>query len=199
MHARKRIGTLFGAALIAGAAAAAPAQAAALSCPAEPTQRVFERWYDPAHYVLVPGGDFEAAGWTLTGGAERVPGNEPWRVGGADDATALHLPAAATATSPPVCVAVDRPTLRFFARHQGSALGRVWVTALVPTLLGELRVPLGVVTDSGDGWAPTPPTLTLVNLLTVLGGPGDVRFELTAGVGSDWLVDDVYLDPYSKG
>ena len=195
MDARKLIGTLAGAVALAGVAAA-PAHA----CPAEPAERTFERWLDPAHYVLMPGGTFEADGWTLSDGARRVPGNEPWHVAGADDDTALSLPAGARAVSPPVCISVDRPTIRFFARNQGSLLGGVRVTVLVPTLLGELRVPLGAVLNPTDSWAPTAPTLTVVNLLTLLGGPGDVRFELSAsGLGSDWLVDDVYVDPYSKG
>ena len=200
MNARKRIGTV-GVALFAGLSASAPAQAASLTCPAEPTQQTFQRWLDPAHYVPMPGGTFEAeGGWTLSDGARRVPGNEPWYVAGADDSTALSLPAGASAISPPVCISVDRPTIRFFARNQGSLLGQVRVTVLVPTVLGEVRLPIGTVLDPTDDWSPTPPTLAVVNLLSLLGGPGDVRFELTAsGYRSDWLVDDVYVDPYSKG
>ncbi|MDA0181089.1 hypothetical protein OJ997_12345 [Solirubrobacter phytolaccae] len=194
MYARKLIGSLVVAtALIApGAAHAAP-----LTCPQEPTVRVFRPWLDPSPYV--PIGSFEADGWTLTGGASRVPGNEPWRVGGAGHATSLKLPAGATAVSPPVCISIDRPTIRFFARNTGAPLGRVRATVVVPTLLGELRLPIGVVLNPSERWSPTLPMPVIVNLLTLLGGPGNVRFELTAaGYKSEWLVDDVYLDPYSK-
>lgn len=193
MNARKLIGTLAGTVALT-AAVAAPAQAA--TCPAEPTQRAFERWLDPFNYVLVPGGTFEADGWTLTGGAQRVPGNEPWHVAGAGDANALSLPTGARAVSPPVCISVDRPTIRFFARNTGAALGSVRVSVLVPSLLGELRLPVGAVVSTSDRWSPTLPSLTVVNLLTLLGGPGDVRVELAAA--GDWLIDDVYVDPYSK-
>lgn len=194
MHARKLIGTLAAAAL--AATATTPAHAAELSCPSEPSSRIFLRWLDPAHYVPMPGGSFEQDGWTLTGGAQRVPGNEPWRVAGADHASALSLPAGATAVSPPVCVSVDRPTIRAFARNDGGLLGSVRVNVLVPTALGEVRLPVGLHLDPTGRWAPTLPMPVVANLLTLLGGPGDVRFEFVSG--GDWLVDDVYVDPYSK-
>lgn len=195
MYARKLIGSLAAAAALA-ATAATPAHAAALTCPQEPSSRVFARWLDPSPYVAISGGSFEQDGWTLTGGARRVPGNQPWGEG----ATSLSLPAGATAVSPPVCVSIDRPTIRAFGRNTGAMLGAVHATVLVPTVLGELRLPVGVVLNPADRWAPTLPMPVLVNLLTLLGGPGHVRFELAAsGPGSEWLVDDVYIDPYSKG
>jgi len=191
--ARKLIGTMAGLTLAAGAFAA-PAHAA--TCPDAPSTRAFQPWLDFARYTAIPGGDFETAGWELDGGAERVAGGTPWRPG----STVLSLPDGGRATSPPVCISVDRPVVRAFARNVGSPLGLVSVTVIVPTDLGDLRLPIGVVANLSSDWAPTLPAPVLDNLLTLLGGPGDVRFEFAAhGAGAAWLVDDVLLDPYSKG
>jgi hypothetical protein len=195
MHVRKLIVSLAGAVTLA--ATAAPAQAASLTCPAEPTAREFSRWLDPSQYAAVPGGSFEADGWTLAGGARRVSGQHPWNPAGTG---VLELPAGAKAVSPPFCIAVDRPTVRMFARNTGSPLGALNARLIVPTLLGDLRLPIGLALDPQDRWAPTLPMPVLVNLLTLLGGPGYVRLELSSGgAGAGWQVDDVYVDPYSKG
>ena len=49
----------------------------------------FTPWLDPMHYTLLPGGSFEggAAGWTLSGGARVMSGNETYKVNGAGDST----------------------------------------------------------------------------------------------------------------
>src|SRR5919197_77580 len=83
---RLRRSTLI-ACLVAAAAllttAAPKANASLLSsltapCDGQTMERPFLRWLDLFQYTLVPGGDFEsnAAGWTLTGGAQVVSGNE---------------------------------------------------------------------------------------------------------------------------
>ena len=47
----------------------------------------------------------------------------------------------------------------------------------------------------GDEWAPTPVLPIVANLLD-----DEVRFRFTAiGIGSAWVVDDVYAVPYGKG
>src|SRR5688500_9109764 len=91
-------------------AAAAPAQAGVLSadatgCSDSASSRVFLPWLDLASYFPAPGGDAESAeGWTLSGGAGIVAGNEPWKVGGRGDSHALALPARSQATTGGVCV-----------------------------------------------------------------------------------------------
>ena len=59
------------------------------------------------------------SGWTLERGAAVVHGNEPFYVGGGGDACALALPPGGSATTAPVCIGIEHPTLRFFARNTG--------------------------------------------------------------------------------
>lgn len=186
----------------------APAQAQILVPPAgrcadDGAARVFSRWLDPAHYVLVGDGGFEhgATGWTRSAGATIVDGNEPWHVRSPDDRHALRLGRGARATSPPVCVGLGRPTIRFFARNAGSRLGLLTVQVVVKTSLGPtVALPIGVTANLSRSWSPTLPMPVLVNLLTLLDGSTDVRLRFTAiGLASSWEIDDVYVDPYRKG
>src|SRR3954469_11249526 len=185
--------------LACAAMAAAPAVAAAQGCPEQPTAPVFAPWGDAARYALAPDGGFEAgaAGWALSDGAAVTAGNEPFAVGGGADASALSLPAGAEATSPRVCIDVAHPTIRLFARDDGGLLSALRVSVRFRTLLGWKTVPVGVVAAGGD-WRPTPPVPVVVNLLSLLGGAQDVALRFDAD-GGDWVVDDVYVDPYSKG
>src|SRR3954453_2805958 len=72
-------------------------------CDGQTMERPFTRWLDLFQYTLVPGGNFEsnAAGWTLTGGAQVVSGNESFNVSGGSHS--LSLPAGSSATSPAMC------------------------------------------------------------------------------------------------
>ena len=105
-------------ALAAAAAAflaATPAHAARLgiACPT-PTSTPFAAWGDHASYAAVPDGGLEngSAGWTLTGGARVVRGNEPFAPG----AHSLLLPAGSSATTAPMCIGLLSSKMRFFLR-----------------------------------------------------------------------------------
>ena len=154
---------------------------------------------DPAWYVLAPNGGFEdgASGWTLSGGAAVQPGNEPFQVGGDNDQSSLALPDGAAAKTSRICIDVAHPTVRLFARDDGGALSTLTVSVRFRTLLGWTTLPVGVIA-AADAWGPTPPVPVVVNLLSLLGGAQDVSFRFSAA-GGDWAVDDVYVDPYSKG
>lgn len=173
------------------AALAIGAPAARAACPAQPLDRTFLPWLDPAYYQQAPDGDFEAGGsWTLTGDAAVVDGNQPYLPG----AKSLDLPAGSSATTAPICVTVAHPTIRFFARNAGSALAPLTVTVKFKTLLGlPVELPVGTVLSGAD-WQPTLPLLLVGNLLS-----NEVRFTFTPAAGGAWQVDDVYVDPYSKG
>jgi hypothetical protein len=204
----KHIGRALVALLIAGAAAlamAAPAQAgllvkSATDCPANPTAtRVFARWLDLANYIPAPGGAAEsAAGWQLNGGARIVAGNEPWQVNGASDSNSLLLPRGASATTDVMCVGVEYPTLRFFAKRNGGTLLSTLLIEVEFEGLGGIlkRLPVGVVL-SGTRWQPTLPHLVLASLLPLLPGQRTpVRFRFTPLGGASWQIDDVYVDPW---
>jgi hypothetical protein len=189
--------------IAAGAALAAPAQAGILTktatdCENPATARVFARYLDPMDYMLVPGGTFEsgAAGWTLTGGAKVVNGNEPAQVSGDGGAKSLSLPAGSSAETPAICVGLGEPTLRFFARRNSGLLSTMVVFVEFQLANGTwVTIPNGV--DLGGAWHPSLPLPVIANLLPLL--PPDktaIKFKFAPILGGDWQLDDVYVDPF---
>ena len=207
---------LFGAAVLAPAAQAAP-------CDGVGMQQPFLDWNDQAFYVLVDGGDFEtaAAGWTLEGGAMTMPGGNPYRTD--STANSLALPAGSSATSPPVCVSKGNPTARLFADTLVPSTGKK-VTLKVDVLYlnadgsvrkvkkaGKLKqTPMWDATrkfslaqgqfqqakvpgehghgPKPDGHGPKPDQP---------GAPKTAQIELrfTPLADTSWLIDDVFVDP----
>ena len=193
------------AALAAGASSASAGVlvASAPDCADQSLSKTFLPWWDIANYTALSGGDFEGAGdgWTTTAGAAIADGNEPYRVGSAADSHSLSLPAGASATSPPICVGLTHPTIRFFAKRQSGgwlSLASLRVDVLFETSTGQVAsLPIGAV-GNGGSWQPTSPMLVVANLLPLL--PGEqtpVAFRFTAQ-GADFSVDDVWVDPYSR-
>jgi hypothetical protein len=195
----KRLLTIPIAAALAATALAgtAAAQPSALSCSGQSLVQPFLPWLDPAHYVLLPNGALESSsGWKLRNGAKLTAGNEPFHVNTAKDATSLTLPAGSSAISPPMCVTLLHPDLRFFAVNTGSLLSPLEVDVI--TTIGGLQVttPAGLVVAGGT-WQPTLPLPFLSNLLAPVTGSVSFRFTPLRG-GGRWQVDDVYLDPYKS-
>ena len=92
-------------------------------CPSYEMSKVFAKWLDPFHYTLAPGGSFEStAGLTMTGGAKVVAGNESSYVNGKTDKNSVLLPRGGTVMTGPICVGLDKPTVRFFAKRPSFAL-----------------------------------------------------------------------------
>jgi hypothetical protein len=180
---------------------ALPGPVQAAGCPERPLDRTFLPWLDPAWYTQAPNGGFEsgASGWSLERGAAVVDGNEPFLVGGSGDASALALPSGGSATSSAMCIGVEHPTLRFFARNTGDPTSLLTVSVVFRDPLGVRRtLPVGVVT-ARSSWAPTPVVPVVVNQLSLLGDQ-QVAFRFTAADGrGEWTIDDVYVDPYKKG
>ena len=180
-------------ALATAAATASPA-GAALSCSGQATVQPFKPWLDPLNYTLVPNGNLEStSGWTLSGGATQVSGNEPWYVNSSTDKKSLALPNGSSATSPALCIGMLSPTLRFFATNSGSALVTLKVDAITTVLGIKLTTPVGVLV--GGAWQPTLPLPFLTNLFALT--TASVQFRFTpVGLGtSGWRIDDVYVDP----
>jgi hypothetical protein len=184
---------LFGFVVLLIALVTAPA-ARADACEGQVLEQPFAPWNDGAPYTLVPNGDLSdgAAGWQLDG-ADFVADNEPWYVHGGSTPGAIRLRNGDSATSPPLCVSLLHPTMRFFTRDTGSILGSLKVDVV---LQDGLALPVGVVLGLLHGdWAPSPVLPVVANLLD-----DEVAFRFTAvGLGSSWVVDDVYVDPYKKG
>jgi hypothetical protein len=185
-------------ALIAPAGASAGALvASAPDCDGQALSQPFAPWLDPSQYTLNAGGDFESAasGWALDGGATVVAGNEPYHVTGADDSSSLKLPSGASATSSTICVGLEHPTLRLFARRATGFVATMSVEVLFEDATGEARsLTIGSVTGTGS-WQPTSPMAVVANLLPLL--PGEhtpVQFRFSA-LNGGLQIDDVYVDP----
>ena len=205
MHSIRRLATILAGSAALLVSAAAPAQAGVLvssatSCDNAASSRVFLPWADVANYFLAPGGDFEsgASGWTLTGGAAVVDGNEPWNVTGGGSSS-LRIPACGSATSPAVCVGIEHPTIRFFEKSAGtSLLSNLRVDVLFEDSAGNVRE-LTIGRETRGGWEVTPAYVIVANLLPLL--PGEhtpVAFRFTPEGTGSWQIDDVHVDPYGK-
>lgn len=199
MQFRRRVSLLIavaGALALPSAANAGLLVSSAPDCASASASQVFRPWLDFADYVPAPGSAAESAdGWSLSGNARIVQGNEPWNVRDAADDNALSLPAGSSATTDTMCVGIDHPTLRFFSKGWG--LGVLKVDVLFETSMGDvLSAPVGVATPGG--WSPTLPMPVAASLLPLL--PGEmtpVQFRFTA-VGSSFTIDDVYVDPWAR-
>lgn len=197
----------FALATVAAAAAVAVPTAGAKStllglggsnCPSGGSQ-VFASWGDSADYYLAPNGGLESGsnGWTLSGGASIVSGNEPFFASGSHS---LSLPSGSSATSPLLCIDKNEPYVRLFGVDAGGSDAglhvRVMWYGLLNTLLG--------VTDVAT-YAPNQQWNALnelssaggFNLLLPLVGSTSAKIVITpVGSGSHWQVDDLYIDPF---
>ena len=179
------------------AALLAPPASAGM-CDATATQP-FLPWLDPARYVLAPGGAIETGtkNWRLSGGAQIVPGNEPYQVHDLADDESLSLPPGSTALTDRVCLGLTYPTIRFFALNSGSPLATLKVEVLFRDGLGALlgRATIATLTAFPE-WQPTLPIAVLANA-TALAGTRSVQFRFTPdGAQGAWQIDDLYVDPW---
>lgn len=159
-------------------------------------ERPFARWGDYMAYNLVKDGTFESggAGWSLSGGARVVDGNETFYVHGAGERRSLLLPRGSSATSPPVCMTILRPTMRFFAvGPDGPASLRVEIVSR--NLLGVLSVIDGGTVQAGSSWQPSPAMSLLGSNLSSLIFTTWIHFRFRP-VDAAVKVDDVYVDPW---
>jgi hypothetical protein len=158
------------------------------ACGAVPTQKAFAAFGDNENYLMVPNGAFDAGstGWTLSGGASVAAG-------------ALQLPRNASATSLPLCVTADMPTLRFIVRTNGDPGARLRIEAIVKKPKDKLKT-IALATISGTStWAPTLPLALKLKALMAVSrqSPAAVAFRFTAASGS-WQVDKVFIDPLKE-
>ena len=188
-------------ALAAPAAHAGPLVASAPDCDAQQLETPFTRWGDVASYTLAPNGVAEnRADWSLQDGADVKPGNESFYVHDEDEKSSLALPPGSSATTASMCVGLTRPTLRFFARNDGSPFSVLRVDVLFEDNLGAVwSVPIGTMLGAAE-WQPTLPLAVVANLLPLLpGGNTAVAFRFTPDKAGDWKIDDVYVDPWRHG
>ena len=171
------------------------------ACEGQVTEQPFTRWADPASYVLVRNGAAESgSSWNLQGGAARTSGNETFYVHDEDDSRSLTLPLGSSATTAPMCVGLEHPTLRLLARNRGSVLASLLVEVLFTDATGKSRAaPIGAYFGTSS-WQPTLPLPVLANLTALPPGDHvDVAFRFTPQPGGEWSIDDVYVDPFRHG
>jgi hypothetical protein len=175
----------------------------ATNCTSPTLEQPFSRWYDHANYIKAPQGTFEsgAAGWSLKNAAISS-GNESYGVAADGGSKSLRIQPGGSALTPTVCVGLDRPTLRFFAKSSGGllSLSTMAVSVRFETSLGLVaELPVGVVLPNTK-WQPSLPMPILVNLLPLLPGQmTPVQFRFTPVGGANWSIDDVYVDPKARG
>jgi hypothetical protein len=199
---RRFLGCLVVVAPILAAAPAAQASAMHTVCQSGEIEQPFAAWGDANDYFLAYEGDVGYAdSWDL-GGAQVVGENNPYSAHPAPSAS-IQVDGGGYATTANVCVGVDDPTMRFFARDIGAADGVLHVDAIYQDEVGDERsAEIGQLDSSAGGdWSPSPVIDLSAPLADALGGGySPVRFRFRAdGDGSSWLVDDVYIDPYGKG
>ena len=203
---KRRSGRILFAAMAASITLLAPAGTAnagllsesASDCPSYPTSKPFAPWLDYFDYTLAPGGSFESsAGWTFTGGARLTSGNEPYNVAGGGSSSLL-LPGGATATSAPMCVGLDKPTVRFFARRPSFALlPLLAVDGVYQDKAGVTRsLPFVGVPLAGGSWSLQLPMASTGALLE-LGDQTMMQFRIRAASGT-WQIDDLFVDPWRR-
>lgn len=185
-------------ALICFAGAAAPAQAA--PCDGLGAEQPFLDWGDDDLYVLADGGDFESPldGWQLRGGASVVEGGNTLRP--RSSGHSLALPAGSSATSAPICVSSRTPTARLFSTTGARAYGSLLKVEVLyldrATGAVERALPLSALTHE-RAWDASR-RIDLAQALFDLDPETDrgaIRLRFTPLLGSDWRIDDVFIDP----
>jgi hypothetical protein len=165
------------------------------------TYQPFTPWGDYAWYYPAPNGGVEGGttGWSLSGGASIVSGNEPFLSTGSHS---LTLPSGSQAVSPVTCIGTNDPNLRMFVEDKGGTDSglrvRVYWYGLLNTLLGISDY---ATFKAGTAWAPSNkvPSVGGINVLVPLLGSTSARVVLTPlGSGSAWNVDDLYVDPLAS-
>ena len=162
-----------------------------------PTSQPFAQFGDYRNYTFAPDGGLESggSGWSLTGGARVVAGNEPFFVHAPYDSRSLSLPAGSSASTPPACMGTTSTWIRFFAKN--SAGGSLRVQVIYRGLLGNVVATLNWATISNTtSWSPSPPILNLQSLLGLLGAR-TVQLKFYAD-GAASQVDDIYVDPWAS-
>lgn len=177
--------------------------AAQAACTAAPTTKVFAAFGDSSDYSLAPGGSFEsgATDWTLTG-ASVVTDNDPWKLHGAGDTKSLSVSAGGQAVSPAFCVGVEHPTFRFVARRTGGSWGVLNVKLRWKLAGGATNETVVTAIDGKDAsWHVTDRSaLSTVLPLWNSGQTASVQFVFDPeDFGGAWTIDDVYVDPYTRG
>jgi hypothetical protein len=156
----------------------------------------FAQFGDYKSYTFGANGGLEngSNGWSLSGPARVVDGNESYYVHSRSDDNSLSLSAGSVVYTPKLCMGTTSTWLRFFARSSND--GTVRVQVVLRNLLGNILAVVQVSDLSpGSSWGPGPSILNLDSLLGLL-GVSSIQLKLTA-IDGTVQVDDMYVDPWA--
>jgi hypothetical protein len=181
------------------ASAQAATTTATTPCGTVSLSQPFVPWGDTSYFWLVPGGDFEGglSGWTLSGGAAKVAGSEPFAATGTRGSWSLQLPAGGSVQTPFNCVDGADTYFRFFALNIKATST---LTVSVVYNIAGVQIPFVVGTVSGDStWTPTASLHTGGRIASKLSGSGTAQMAIrvTASGGAS-QIDDIFVDPRLK-
>ena len=178
--------------------------AAQAACQSTPTTKAFQVFGDVNDYSLVPNGGFEfgTGGWSLSG-ARVAAGNESWSVRAAGDSKSLAIDSGGTAVSPTVCIDINRPTYRFFARRTGGSWGVLNLRVRWQDSSGHTNETTIAALDTsfGTAWRVSP-AYNIASMLGLWNPDQDASVQFVfdpENYGGSWAIDDVYVDPYGRG
>lgn len=142
--------------------------------------------------LLPTNGGFEngSTGWTLTGGAAVVSGNESSYLNAASDSHALNMPSGSSAAYNACYGFLSYPAFRFMV--QGNAKIHVWVTT--KNLLGLLSILDGGTFTVNGSWDASPRLSSFVSSLIAITGVKSMQIHIGVSSGSA-QIDDLYVDP----
>lgn len=201
--------------LLSSSAIAAPAPTqpapALVSAPEPPAcafptlSQPFSSLGDPNSYFLVPGANFESGtnGWTLSGGARIVAGNETLLAEPATNTHSLALPTtSASVTTPTFCVTTQAPTFRMLIKNNGN-LGHIdGQLAIYLNFTGAngaaQQVKIAGLTVNSTAWTLSPSISFIQYLSTPLqSGYANISLTITPNDNhGNWQLDDINVDPF---
>jgi hypothetical protein len=180
--------------------AAPPAQAATTSidtsaCSNPLLSQPFLSARDSNWYTLTPGetaGNFDGAGWTLSGGAKIVT----TALANGSTASVLDLPSGSKAVSPTICVTSDYPTARAIVRNVVGSEGVFFYVSYAGTNTWTTPKNTGQIHGANTAW-------TLVTPVNVqpYNTPGWQPMRITlipGGKTSDFQLYNLYIDPHAR-
>ena len=170
------------------------------SCPKNTLTQPFQKWGDTGSYFFGPGGGFEGTltGWTATGGAKIVSGNESSYVHSTSDKYSVSLPSLSGITSPSVCVTTSTPDLRLFLRNTGSSTAKLNVNMTYTDSAGHPTTVTVASLTGSSSWSLSPTVDFLQSIMPLVNGSGQTWVTFTfapVGTTGSWQVDDFYVDP----
>jgi len=163
--------------------------------------QVVAPWADVSMYALAPQGDFAPSDdWTLDKDATVVAGADPF----SGALQSLQFENGAEAASPGMCVDLDNPTIRFFARDVGgNGKSNLKVDVLYEDFDGHVKHLTVAKLHLGSEWQPSAIVPMYMNFLALASPDGvtAVAFNFKAeGLEKDETlsISGLYVDPLSS-